>query len=264
MSKIIIYNEKEIEILKEGGKILYTILKTLEKETLENVSTKYLDIIAKELCVENNAIPAFLNYKPGGAPRPFPASICISVNHEVVHGIPNEKPKILKKGDVVTLDMGLKYMGMFTDSAITIVVGGAEYNKAGQEMIDVATRALNNAIDILKPGVRTGDIGQAIENTVKKHKGKIFKIPTILGGHGIGYGIHEDPFVPNFGKVGEGVVLKEGNVIAIEPILTENSTAMNTLSDGYTFVTQDKGLAVHVEHTVVITKDGCEIITGSK
>jgi methionyl aminopeptidase len=261
MSKINTYNEKEIEILKEGGGILYTILKTLEKETLENISTKSLDVRARDLCVQYKVVPAFLNYTPGGADRPFPGSLCISVNHEVVHGIPNEKPCILKKGDVVTLDMGLKYKNMFTDSAITLIVGGGEYNKVGQDMIDVATLALNNAINVLKPGVRTGDIGQAVENTVKKHKGKIYKIPTILGGHGIGYGIHEDPFVPNFGKAGEGVVLKEGNVIAIEPILTENSTAMNTLSDGYTFVTQDKGLAVHVEHTVVITKDGCDIIT---
>ena len=261
MSKINIYTEKEIEILKEGGKILYTILQTLKNETLENVSTKSLDTRAKDLCIQNNAIPAFLNYTPGGAPRPFPGSICISVNHEVVHGIPNEKPRILKKGDVVTLDMGLKYKDMFTDSAITLVVGGGEYNKVGQEMIDVATRALNAAIDMLKPGVRTGDIGQAVEDVVKGNKGTKFKIPTILGGHGIGHGIHEDPFIPNFGKSGEGVILKEGNVIAIEPILTEKSTAMNQLSDGYTFVTQDKGLAVHVEHTMVVTKDGFEIVT---
>ncbi len=261
MSKIIIYNEKEIEILKEGGRILYSILKRLEKDAVENVSTKDLDKTAHDMCIEHNAIPAFLNYTPGGAPRPFPGCVCISVNHEVVHGIPNEKPRILKKGDVVTLDMGLKYKNMFTDSAITVVVGGAEYNKVGQEMIDVANRALYNAIDMIKPGVRTGDIGEAIESTVKRHEGKRFKIPTILGGHGIGHGIHEDPFVPNFGKKGEGYVLKEGNVIAIEPILTENTTAMNQLSDGYTFVTQDKGLAVHVEHTVVVTKDGCEIIS---
>ena len=261
MSKINIYTEKEIEVLKEGGKILYTILHTLKDETLENVSTKDLNMRAYDMCIKNNAIPAFLNYTPGGAPRPFPGSICISVNHEVVHGIPNEKPRILKKGDVVTLDMGLKYKGMFTDSAITLVVGGGEYNKVGQEMIDVATRALNNAIDMVKPGVRTGDIGQSIEDIVKGNKLGKFKIPTILGGHGIGHGIHEDPFVPNFGKSGEGVVLKEGNVIAIEPILTEKNTAMNQLSDGYTFVTQDKGLAVHVEHTVVVTKDGCEIVT---
>lgn len=261
MSKINIYSEKEIETLKEGGKILYTILHTLKDETLENVSTKDLDARAKELCLQNDAIPAFLNYTPGGAPRPFPGSICISVNHEVVHGIPNEKPRTLKKGDVVTLDMGLKYKNMFTDSAITLVVGGGEYNKVGQEMIDVATRALNAAIDMLKPGVRTGDIGQAVEDVVKNNKGKKFKIPAILGGHGIGHGIHEDPFVPNFGKSGEGVILKEGNVIAIEPILTENSTAMNQLSDGYTFVTQDKGLAVHVEHTIVVTKDGADVLT---
>ncbi len=261
MSKINTYKESEIEILKEGGKILYKILNILEKETLENTSTKDLDKRAYDLCLENDAIPAFLNYTPHGADRAFPASICISVNHEVVHGIPNEKPRILKKGDVVTLDMGLKYKNMFTDSAITIVVGGKEYNKIGQDMIDVANRALYNAIDSLKPGIRTGDVGYIIEKTVKENKGGKYKIPTILGGHGIGYGIHEDPFIPNFGKKGEGVILKEGNVIAIEPILTQNSTAMNVLSDGYTFVTQDKGLAVHVEHTVVITKDGAEILT---
>ncbi len=261
MAKINIYNKKEIEILRDGGRILHTILQILKAETLENVSTKDLDKRAYDLCIENEALPAFLNYTPGGALRPFPGSVCISVNHEVVHGIPNEKPKVLKKGDVVTLDMGLKYKNMFTDSAITLVVGGGEYNKIGQEMIDVATRALHNAIDILKPGVKTGDIGQAVEDVVIKNKGHKFKIPTILGGHGIGYGIHEDPFVPNFGKAGEGVVLKEGNVVAIEPILTQNSTAMNVLGDGYTFVTQDKGLAVHVEHTVVITKDGYEILT---
>ena len=202
-----------------------------------------------------------MNYTPHGADRAFPASICISVNHEVVHGIPNEKPRTLKKGDVVTLDMGLKYKNLFTDSAITLVVGGGEYNKVGQEMIDVANQSLYNAIDIIKPGIRTGDIGQIIEDTVKKNKGGKYKIPTILGGHGIGHGIHEDPFVPNFGKKGEGVILKEGNVIAIEPILTQNSTAMNQLNDGYTFVTQDKGIAVHVEHTIVVTKDGAEILT---
>jgi len=261
MSKINIYNQKEIDILKEGGKTLYTILHSVKDVAIEGASTKDLDNLAKDLCAKYDVIPAFLNYTPEGASRPFPGAMCISVNHEVVHGIPNEKPRILKKGDVVTLDMGLKHKGMFTDSAITIVVGGAEYNKVGQEMIDVATRALNSAIDMIKPGVRTGDIGKTIEDTVKKNKGLRFKIPTILGGHGIGHGIHEDPFIPNFGKAGEGFVLKEGNVIAIEPILTEKSTAMNQLSDGYTFVTQDKGLSVHVEHTVVVTREGCEIIT---
>jgi methionyl aminopeptidase len=261
MSKINIYTEKEIEILKEGGKILYNILHSIKDEALEGISTAKLNEKTIDLCLKNDVIPAFLNYTPGGAPRPFPGVMCISVNHEVVHGIPNEKPRILKKGDVVTLDMGLKYKGMFTDSAVTIVVGGAEYNKIGQEMIDVATRALYASIDMIKPGVRTGDIGQAIEDVVKKNKGNKFKIPTILGGHGIGHGIHEDPFVPNFGKSGEGVILREGNVIAIEPILTEKSTSMHQLSDGYTFVTADKGLAVHVEHTVVVTKEGCEIIT---
>ncbi len=261
MSKVNTYTEKEIEILREGGRILYSILRRLEEETKENVSTKDLDTLAHNLCIENNATPAFLNYTPQGAKRAFPGSICISVNHEVVHGIPNEKPKILKKGDVVILDMGLKYKNMFTDSAVTLVVGGKEYNKVGQEMIDVAARALYNAIDALKPGIRTGDIGKVIEDTVRKNKGKKFKLPPIFGGHGIGHAVHELPFIPNFNARGEGVVLKEGMVIAIEPIVTETSEETHMLADGYTFVTRDKGLAVHVEHTVVITKDGSKILT---
>lgn len=261
MNRINIYKDTEIEILREGGKILANILNKLKDYSVENISIKDLDKKTRELCNEYGVIPAFLNYTPHGADRPFPGALCISVNEEIVHGIPNEKTRLLKKGDVVTLDMGIKYKNMFTDSAITLVIGGGEYNTVGQEMIDVATRALYNAIDKIKPGIKTGDIGYIIEKTVKENKGRKFKIPTVLGGHGIGFGIHEDPFVPNFGKQGEGFMLKEGNVIAIEPILTEGTVAMDILDDGYTFVTKDKSLAVHVEHTVVITKNGAEILT---
>lgn len=257
MSKINIYTEKEIQIVADGGKILANILKKLQEKSLENISTDTIDKEAHALCKEYEVIPAFYQYSPHGAAKPFPGALCISVNHEVVHGVPNEKPRVFKKGDIVTLDMGVKYKDMFSDSAITFVIGGSEYNKKGQDMIDVAYKALYAAIDIVKPGIRTGDIGYIIEKTVNKK----FSIPTILGGHGIGYGIHEDPFIPNFGKKGEGPVLKEGMIIAIEPILTEKGTAMNTLSDKYTFVTTDKGLAVHVEHTIAVTKDGAIVLT---
>lgn len=258
-----IYTTAEIAILREGGKILAGILNTLKKEAVEGVSTADLDKKAYDLCIKHDAKPAFLNYTPQGASKPFPGSICISINEEVVHGIPNQNPKTLKRGDVVVLDMGLLYKNMFTDSAVTIVIGGDEANLTGAKMIQVATEALSAAIDSLKPGVRTGTVGNAIEETIKRHAkaGVKFSIPLELGGHGIGHSVHEDPFMPNFGKKGEGVIMREGMVVAIEPILTEKKPHIKLLKDGYTYVTADKGLSVHVEHTVVVTKDGAEVLT---
>ncbi len=256
-STINIYTKEEIDILREGGALLARILQLLSEETVEGVSTADLDTRAHDLCVGFGGEPAFLNYKPQGAKIPFPASICISVNEEVVHGIPNKNPKILKNGDVVVLDMGLKYKKMFTDSAVTVVVGGNDKNPTGARMIEVAKQALDKAINTVKPGVRTGSVGLAIESVVL---GK-FTLPLELGGHGIGHGIHEDPFMPNFGKKGEGPMLREGMVIAIEPILTEKKPRIKLASDGYTYVTADGGLSVHVEHTIVVTKDGAEILT---
>jgi len=256
-STIHIYTKEEIETLREGGVLLAGILKVLSEEAIEGVSTADLDIRAHDLSIEAGAVPAFLNYKPEGAKTPFPGSICISINDEVVHGIPNKNPKTLKKGDVVVLDMGLKYKNMFTDSAVTLVVGGDEANPVGARMIALAYQALDKAINTVKPGVRTGTIGQAIESVVI---GK-YTMPIELGGHGIGHAIHEDPFMPNFGKKGEGPMLREGMVIAIEPILTEKKPRIKLASDGYTYVTADGGLSVHVEHTIVVTKDGAEILT---
>lgn len=259
-STINIYTKEEIDTLREGGVLLARILHILGEEAVEGVSTADLDTRAHDLCIEFGGVPAFLNYKPQGAKVPFPASICISVNEEVVHGIPNKNPKILKNGDVVVLDMGLKYKNMFTDSAITVVVGGDDKNAVGARMIALANQALEKAINTVKPGVRTGTIGQAIESTVLPK----FTLPIELGGHGIGHGIHEDPFMPNFGKKGEGPMLREGMVVAIEPILTEKKPRIKLAADGYTYVTADGGLSVHVEHTIVVTKDGAEILTRSE
>lgn len=255
-----IYTEENIQALREGGVLLARILKTLAKETKADISTNDIDLRARELCVEVEAVPAFLNYKPEGALKPFPGAICISINNEVVHGIPNENPKVLKNGDVVVLDMGLKYKNMFTDSAVTVVVGGDACNPVGARMIKTAKEALDKAIQTVRPGVRTGTVGLAIESVVLGGKSG-FTMPIELGGHGIGHGIHEDPFMPNFGKKGEGPMLREGMVIAIEPILTEKKPRIKLASDGYTYVTADGGLSVHVEHTIVVTKDGCEVLT---
>lgn len=260
---ITIYTENEVSRLRVGGRYLAEILQILKTETVSGVSTLDLNTRALELCALKEVVPAFLNYTPAGADRPFPGALCISVNEEVVHGIPNENPKILKDGDVVVLDMGLVHKEMFTDSAITLVVGGAEKNSIGAKMIQVATDALDAAIRSVKPGVRTGTIGYAIEQTViKSHdKNNMFSLPCELGGHGIGHSVHEDPFMPNFGKKGSGVILREGMVIAIEPILNEKSPRIKLTRDGYTYVTGDKKLSVHVEHTLAVTKDGCEVLT---
>lgn len=260
---ISIYTQEEIQHLKEGGFLLASILQTLQKETVEGISTLDIHNRALQLCEEKKAKPAFLGYAPEGAKRAFPGALCISINEEIVHGIPNENPKILKKGDVVVLDMGLMYKNMFTDSAITVVVGGDTENPTGALMIQVATEALMSAIQMIKPGVRTGTVGSVIESVVKKSHTRAckFSLPFELGGHGIGHRIHEDPFMPNFGKKGTGVILREGMVLAIEPILTEKSSRMRLASDGYTYITTDKGLSVHVEHTIVVTKDGCSILT---
>lgn len=263
LKPITIYSENEIDRLRVGGRFLAEILQILKAETKAGMTTKDLNSRALELCAQYKVIPAFLNYTPAGADRPFPGALCISVNEEVVHGIPNEKNRVLKDGDVVVLDMGLVYKEMFTDSAVTLVVGGNDKNETGAKMIEVATDALQAAIRTVKPGVRTGTVGYAIEQVVIKSRDKkyMFTLPPELGGHGIGHSVHEDPFMPNFGKKGSGVILREGMVLAIEPILNEKSPRIKITKDGYTYVTGDGKLSVHVEHTLVVTKDGCEVLT---
>lgn len=262
-SPITIYTEEEITRLKEGGVLLASILQTLKKETISGMSTLDIHNRALDLCEKCGAKPAFLGYKPEGAKRGFPGALCVSINDEVVHGIPNENPKILKNGDVVVLDMGLLYKDMYTDSAVTLVVGGDTANPTGALMIEAATKALEAAIATVKPGVRTGSVGAVIESVVKDFHTRIYKfsLPYELGGHGIGHKIHEDPFMPNFGKKGTGPILREGMVIAIEPIVNEKSSRIRLAKDGYTYITHDGGLSVHVEHTIVVTKDGCDILT---
>jgi methionyl aminopeptidase len=253
---VTIKTPEEIAILREGGRRLAAILQAVAKEVKPKVSTDHLNAIAQKMIEQDGDKAAFLHYKPKGAKRPYPASLCVSINDEVVHGIPNENPKILHEGDIVCLDLGLIHKGLYTDHAITVSVG--KISKEAQQLIDVTKKALDIGIKAAKAGKKTGDIGFAIQNLVEKYN---FGIIEELAGHGVGYSVHEDPFVPNFGLKNEGVVLQPGMVIAIEPMLTLGSPDVYIADDGYTFKTSDGSLAAHFEHTVVITKKGSEILT---
>lgn len=251
-----IKTKEEIQILREGGKRLAHILRVLGEMVKPGVSTLDLDREGDKLVREHGDAPAFFNYTPYGAKRPYPASICVSVNDEVVHGIPNENPKIFKEGDIVSIDTGLVHKGMIVDSAITVPVG--KVSSEAQELMDVTRKALGVGIHAARNGGTVGDIGFAIQTFVKPFKYSIIKE---LCGHGVGYSVHEDPFVPNYGVRGRGSRLEPGLVIAIEPMLNMGGPDIVLDKDGYTYRTKDGSLSAHFEHTIVITEKGAEVLT---
>jgi methionyl aminopeptidase len=252
---ITIKTQDDIAKLREGGKRLAFILNEVAKAIKPGVSTKSLDDLALKLSTEKGDKPAFLNYKPYGADRPYPASLCISINDEVVHGIPNEE-RILKEGDIVSLDMGLTHDGLITDSAITVPVG--EVDKNAIELMDTTKKALYAGIKKVREGQRLGDVGFAIESFANE---KGYGVVRELCGHGVGYKVHEDPYVPNYGEKGKGIKLKAGMVIAIEPMFNEGTECIELDRDGYTYKTKDCSRSAHFEHTVVVTEKGVEILT---
>lgn len=251
---------KDITLLEEGGRRLARLMTELEAMVVPGIDASMLNDYVMKRLAEWGDHAAFYNYKPEGAKRPYPAALCVSVNHEVVHGIPNETPKILQDGDVVSLDLGLVHEGLITDHAVTLMVGTGDPQKSKKikDLIDVSYQALEAGIAAAKAGNRVGDIGAAIEAVVRKHS---YGLVTALAGHGVGYRVHEDPYVPNVGKKGQGELLKPGLVIAIEPMLTFGSGDVKLLKDGYTYVTRDGEIATHVEHTVVITPEGPKVLT---
>jgi methionyl aminopeptidase len=249
-------NLNEIEILKEGGKRHSEILNALKDLVEPGVSTLILEEEALRLIKEKGDKPAFLGYTPHGAKRPYPASLCVSINNEIVHGIPNEAARILNEGDIVALDLGLVHLGMITDAAISVGVGAID--DEARNLLDVTKRALEAGIKEALPGNTTGDIGAAISEIVSKSS---FKLAEDLAGHGVGYAVHEDPFVPNVGKKGEGEKLIPGMVIAIEPMVNTGKGGIRSLKDGYTIVTRDGSRSAHFEHTIAITNDGQIILT---
>lgn len=254
---IILKTKEEIEIIREGGKILAYVLNETAKKVIPGISTEELDKYAEKLILEKGGKPAFKNYKPYGAKTPFPATLCVSINDEVVHGIPTNR--ILKEGDVISLDCGVNHKGYFTDMAITVAVG--EISKEDKKLLEITREALMIGIKAAKIGKRVGDIGYAIESFVRKQKHN-YGIVDILSGHGVGKYIHEDPFVPNFGDKNTGEKLVEGMVIAIEPML--NLGTKNVFldkGDNWTFKTRDGKKSAHFELTIAVGKNGGEILT---
>lgn len=252
---IIIKTESEIARLRKGGPILARILQQLANEVKPGVTTKSLDDLAYQLIIEAGCKPAFLNYKPEGADRPYPATLITSVNNEVVHGIPGDR--ILKEGDTIALDLGLNYEGVFLDHAITVPVG--EISPKDKQLLSITKSALEEGIAAIMPGAAVGDIGYAIESLVKPYR---LGIVRGLSGHGVGREIHEDPYVPNYGKKGKGDKLVPGMVIAIEPMLTRGAEEVVQMKDGYTLKTIDGSRSAHFEHTVLIKEDGYpEVLT---
>ncbi len=255
---IYIKTPQEIETLREGGRRLATILHKVKDKVAPGVSTKELDTYAEQLIREGGDIPAFLNYRPEGADTPFPASLCVSVNDEVVHGIP-KKNKILKEGDVVSIDLGLNHKGMFTDMALTVPVGVVA--EGTKKLLQATEQALQVGISAAVGGATTGDIGYAIEQFVRSRPENKYGIVEVLSGHGVGKKIHEDPYIPNFGKKGKGEKLVPGMVVALEPMLNNGTKHVTIDDDNWTFRTADKKKSAHFEHTILITDGDAEILT---
>ena len=227
-----------------------------EKAVRPGITTKELDEIVYKTVIEMGDKPAFLNYQPYGADFPYPGSICLSVNDEIVHGLP-KKSRVLAEGDIIGLDMGIIHEGLITDSARTVAVG--EISEKAQKLMDATKKALEIGIDAIRIGGHVGDVGYAIEKFARPLKYGIVKE---LGGHGVGREVHEDPYIPNFGtKKGLGAKWKVGMVVAIEPMLNEGKRGIVLDRDGYTYRTADRSLSAHFEHTIAITKDGVEILT---
>ena len=246
---ISIKSEREIELLKVAGNIVYQTHQYLKQYLKPGITTKELDKLAEDFIRSKGATPSFKGYEG------FPATICTSINEQVVHGIPGNTK--LKKGDIISVDIGACYKGYHGDSAWTYQIG--EVSKEVEDLMKYTKESLYEGIRQVKPGNRIGDISNAIEECAKKHNLGIVKE---LVGHGVGTSVHEDPDVPNYGAKNTGHVLKKGMVIAIEPMLTLGSPDIVILDDDWTIETVDYSPAAHYEHTVVVTESGYKILTG--
>lgn len=251
-----ITNDTQKSDLIEGGKRLGAILRALKAKAVPGITTEELDDLAEQMIRDGGDEPSFLGYTPEGAERPYPATLCVSINDEVVHGIPNESVKTLKEGDIVSLDLGLTHNGIIVDAAITVAVGGVD--EATKKLLGATERALAAGIKSANPGKHIGDIGRAIQKEIEDAG---FKVIKELGGHGVGELVHEEPFVPNFGRAGQGPEIIEGMVLALEPISSAGRATITLAPDGYTYRTKDGSRSAHFEHTILIEKGGARIIT---
>lgn len=253
MPKGLIKTPEEIELIAEGGKILREILHQTAELVKVGISTWELNEFAEKMIYDAGGKPSFKGY--GEKKNPFPAGLCTSVNDQVVHGIPSRQA-ILKGGDIVGLDIGMVYKGLYTDTAITVPVGSVS-DKA-KRLMQTTKKCLDLAIREVKAGIKVGDIGYVIQTEAEAAG---FSVVRDLVGHGVGYDVHEDPPVPCFGKKNTGPILKEHMVIAIEPMLCEHEYFLRFEPDGWTIATADGGLSAHFEHTIAVTKHGSRILT---
>lgn len=249
INMITLKSDREIELLKKAGQIVYLTHQYLKPYVKEGITTKELDRLAEEFIIKNGATPSFKGYDG------FPATICASVNDEVVHGIPGKRK--LKNGDIITLDIGACYKGYHGDSAWTYPVG--EISNEKKYLLEHTEKSLFIGLEQIKPGNRIGDIGAAIEEYAENHGLGVVKE---LVGHGVGTDVHEEPEVPNYGKHGTGPLLREGMVIAVEPMLNLGTADIYILDNDWTIKTDDGMASAHYEHTVAVTKDGYQILTG--
>jgi methionyl aminopeptidase len=245
-----IKNPEEIAHMRESGRMLASVLQYLEPQVEPGVTTKHLAELAVAELKRLGGKPAFLGYQG------FPDVICISLNNEVVHGIPRAD-RIIQEGDIVSLDFGVIYHGMITDAAISVIAGKAKDPRHTQ-LVNITEQSLQAGINVVCDGVQTGDIGAAVQAVLDKFK---YGIVRDLVGHGVGHFVHEDPNVPNYGRPHRGERLSAGMTIAIEPMATLGTDRVFLAPDGWTILTADNSWSAHFEHTVLITEDGAEILT---
>lgn len=246
---ITIKSSLELELMRKANAIVGEVLELMRESIRAGITTYELDKIAHEYIVQSGAKPSFLGY--GG----FPASICASVNEEVIHGIPS-KSRVLQEGDIVSIDVGTIYKGYNGDAARTFAVGVVDEQK--QKLMRVTEESFFKGIEILKDGVRLGDLGHAIQSHAETNG---FSIVRDYVGHGIGQNMHEDPQIPNYGRAGHGLRVKTGMTLAIEPMINAGTYAVEVLDDGWTVVTVDGLPSAHYENTVAVTDDGVEILS---
>jgi methionyl aminopeptidase len=250
---ILIKSKKEIDYIRESCRIVAETLQLLKSNVRPGITTLELDKIAEEYIRSNDAIPAFKGYSQGGAPG-FPGSVCSSVDDEVVHGIPGQR--VLKDGEIVSLDIGVLKNGYFGDAALTVAVGNiSDDNK---KLMDVTERSLQLGIEQAVAGNKVHDISYAVQTYVEANG---FSVVRDLCGHGVGKFLHEDPSVPNFGKKGTGPKLKNGMTLAIEPMVNAGKYDVITAADGWTIITADGSTSAHFEHTILINNNSPEILT---
>ena len=246
---IIIKSPQEIAAMRQAGRILAAVLETLKSQVRPGMKTKELDIITAKELEKLGAKPSFKGY------RGFPANLCVSVNDEIVHGIPGER--VLHQGDIVSLDFGVIFQGFQGDAAITVGIG--EVNPEAEELMETTKGALEAGIRAARPGARLGDISAAIQDYAEKKNG--YRVVREYTGHGIGREMHEEPQIPNFGSPGSGPVLKKGMTLALEPMVNVGGCGTRLADDHWTVLTADGSLSAHFEHTILITDAEPEILT---